>query len=152
MSGWQLIAILVLKLEKDIMMNTPIPCQVFVDGNDLRDLNVRWLREHIGVVSQEPVLFATTIGENISYGREGVTQEEIEAAARNANAADFISKLPEVRVILYLQAHSGEFMPTQIYTVPTSRFTNSALCWSTLCFPVIMRRPSDEITDFFFIS
>ena len=152
MSGWQLIAILVLKLEKYVMMNTLIPCQVFVDGNDLRDLNVRWLREHIGVVSQEPVLFATTIGENISYGREGVTQEEIEAAARNANAADFISKLPDVRVILYLQALSGEFMPTQIYTVPKSRFTNSALCWSTLRFPVIMRRPSDEITDFFFIS
>nr|KAG5714213.1 hypothetical protein BaRGS_018430 [Batillaria attramentaria] len=68
---------------------------VMLDGTDIRELNVRWLREHIGVVSQEPVLFATTIAENISYGREGVSQQEIEAAARNANAHDFISSLPE---------------------------------------------------------
>ncbi|KAK7508463.1 hypothetical protein BaRGS_00000029 [Batillaria attramentaria] len=69
--------------------------KVMLDGTDIRELNVRWLREHIGVVSQEPVLFATTIAENISYGREGVSQQEIEAAARNANAHDFISSLPE---------------------------------------------------------
>ena len=58
-----------------------------------------WLRQNIGVVSQEPVLFATTIAENIRYGREGVTKEEIETAARNANAYDFVSKLPQVRRI-----------------------------------------------------
>ena len=47
-------------------------------------------------MSQEPVLFGTSIGENIRYGREGVTQAEIEAAAREANAHAFISKLPMV--------------------------------------------------------
>ncbi|XP_060756248.1 ATP-binding cassette, sub-family B (MDR/TAP), member 4 [Neoarius graeffei] len=68
---------------------------VNIDGHDIRTLNVRRLREMIGVVSQEPVLFATTIAENIRYGREDVTQEEIERATREANAYDFIMKLPD---------------------------------------------------------
>ncbi|XP_072179666.1 ATP-dependent translocase ABCB1-like [Diadema setosum] len=68
---------------------------VKIDGIDIRDFNVSWLRDHIGVVSQEPVLFATTIGENIRYGRLDVTQEEIEKAAMEANAHSFISSLPE---------------------------------------------------------
>lgn len=67
-----------------------------IDGHDIRSLNVRCLREMIGVVSQEPVLFATTIAENIRYGREDVTQEDIEQATREANAYDFIMKLPDV--------------------------------------------------------
>jgi len=49
------------------------------------------------VVNQEPVLFATTIAENIRYGREDVTMEEIEKATKEANAYDFIMKLPNVR-------------------------------------------------------
>ena len=61
----------------------------------MRDLNLHWLRQHIGVVSQEPVLFATTIAENIRYGRDGVTQAEIESAAKAANAHSFISELPD---------------------------------------------------------
>ncbi len=48
------------------------------------------------MVSQEPVLFATTIAENIRYGREGVSQDDIEEACKNANAHDFIMDLPEV--------------------------------------------------------
>ena len=55
-----------------------------------------WLCFLAGVVSQEPVLFATTIAENIRYGREDVTLEEVEEAAREANAHDFIVKLPQV--------------------------------------------------------
>ena len=51
------------------------------------------MRSHIGVVSQEPVLFDTTIAENIRYGKKDVTRKEIEKAARNANAHDFISAL-----------------------------------------------------------
>lgn len=57
---------------------------------------MRYLREVIGVVNQEPVLFATTIAENIRYGREDVTMEEIEKATKEANAYDFIMKLPNV--------------------------------------------------------
>ena len=72
---------------------------MLLDGVDVKQLNVGWLRSHIGVVGQEPVLFATTIRENIRYGREDATQQEIEAAAREANAHDFISKLPEVHLL-----------------------------------------------------
>ncbi|XP_030879928.1 ATP-dependent translocase ABCB1 isoform X3 [Leptonychotes weddellii] len=67
---------------------------VCIDGQDIRAINVRHLREITGVVSQEPVLFATTIAENIRYGRENVTMEEIEKAVKEANAYDFIMKLP----------------------------------------------------------
>lgn len=67
-----------------------------MDGVDVKDLNVKWLREHIGIVSQEPVLFGTSIKENIRYGRLEVTDKEIEAAAKMANAYDFIMKLPNV--------------------------------------------------------
>ena len=66
-----------------------------IDGKNIKDLNLRWLREHIGVVSQEPVLFNTTIAENIRYGRLGATMEEIQQAARQANAYNFISDLPD---------------------------------------------------------
>ncbi|XP_076808163.1 ATP-dependent translocase ABCB1-like [Clavelina lepadiformis] len=67
---------------------------VELDGIDVRTLNVRWLREHIGVVSQEPILFDTTIAENIRYGRDGVTDEEIKEATKKSNAYDFIMRLP----------------------------------------------------------
>ena len=70
--------------------------KVTVDGHDIRSLNLKWLREHIGVVSQEPVLFDTTIAENIRYGKDGVSQEDIEKATKMANAHDFISRLPQV--------------------------------------------------------
>ena len=66
-----------------------------IGGYDVRELNIRWLRQHIGVVSQEPVLFATTIAENIRYGKEDATQDEIETAAKAANAHSFISNLPD---------------------------------------------------------
>lgn len=70
--------------------------QITLDGRDIRTLNVKWLRENIGIVSQEPVLFATTIAENIRYGREDISDAEIEQAAKEANAFDFISRLPDV--------------------------------------------------------
>ncbi|XP_075067977.1 ATP-dependent translocase ABCB1 isoform X2 [Mixophyes fleayi] len=68
---------------------------ITIDGQDIRNLNIKYLREIIGVVSQEPVLFDTTIAENIRYGRENVTIEEIERATREANAYNFIMKLPD---------------------------------------------------------
>ena len=56
---------------------------------------MQWLRQSIGVVSQEPVLFGGTIAENISYGKEDATQEEIEMAAKAVNAHSFITELPD---------------------------------------------------------
>eukprot|EP00741_Cyanophora_paradoxa_P003931 tig00000741_g3824.t1 len=68
---------------------------VLVDGRDLRGLNVRWWRSQLGLVGQEPVLFATSIRENIKMGKEDATDEEIVAACKAANAHDFISKMPK---------------------------------------------------------
>ena len=72
----------------------PASGAVLLDGADLRSLNLKWLRAQMGLVSQEPALFSTSIGENIAYGREGATHAEIEAAAAAANAAEFIGRLP----------------------------------------------------------
>ena len=72
-----------------------VPLQVTVGGYDVKKLNLNWLRSNIGVVSQEPILFATTIAENIRYGREDVSDEEMIAAAEAANAHSFISELPD---------------------------------------------------------
>ncbi|KAJ2949200.1 hypothetical protein O0L34_g6145 [Tuta absoluta] len=68
---------------------------VSVDGHDVRSLSVRWLRAQVGLVGQEPVLFNTTVRENIRYGREDASDADIEAAARQANAHHFIMKLPK---------------------------------------------------------
>ncbi|XP_071479160.1 ATP-dependent translocase ABCB1-like [Diadema antillarum] len=69
--------------------------QIFVDGNEIRDLNLHWLRNRIGVVSQEPVLFNCSIVQNIADGRDGATMDEITNAAKMANAHDFIMQLPK---------------------------------------------------------
>jgi ATP-binding cassette subfamily B (MDR/TAP) protein 1 len=82
----------------------PVGGQVFLDGHDIQNLNLRWLRQQISLVSQEPILFGTTIYKNIQYGLIGTkfenesdekVRELIENAARMANAHDFISALPE---------------------------------------------------------
>jgi ABC transporter fused permease/ATP-binding protein len=67
---------------------------IFLDGHPLTTLDPDWLRQQIGIVSQEPLLFSTSIAENIRYGRAGATGAEIEGAARAANAHDFIMKFP----------------------------------------------------------
>ena len=69
--------------------------QVTIDGHDVHSLNLKWLRNNIGVVSQEPVLFNTTIAGNILYGKKDATMEEIIEVAKHANAHEFISKLPD---------------------------------------------------------
>ncbi|KHG17095.1 ABC transporter B family member 11 [Gossypium arboreum] len=74
----------------------PMTGEVLIDGVDLRKLQLKWIRRKIGLVSQEPVLFGSrSIRENIAYGREGASSEDVIAAAVLANAADFISKLPQ---------------------------------------------------------
>ena len=68
---------------------------MLLDGNDVKSFKLRWLRQQIGLVSQEPALFATTIRENILLGRPDANQVVIEEAERVANAHSFIIKLPE---------------------------------------------------------
>jgi len=74
----------------------PLSGTVLLDGVDLRNLSLKWLRQQVGLVSQEPTLFATTILENICMGREGgASREDVIAAAQAANAHKFISNLPD---------------------------------------------------------
>jgi ATP-binding cassette, subfamily B, bacterial len=73
----------------------PTSGQVSLDGNDLRDYRILDLRNQFSIVLQEPVLFSATIAENIAYGRPGASIEEIVAAAKAANAHDFIEALQD---------------------------------------------------------
>nr|XP_040221248.2 multidrug resistance protein homolog 49 [Anopheles coluzzii]XP_040221249.2 multidrug resistance protein homolog 49 [Anopheles coluzzii] len=72
----------------------PLSGSVTIDGTKVSELNIGWLRSFIGLVGQEPVLFATTIAENIRYGNPDASQSEIERAAKIANCHSFITKLP----------------------------------------------------------
>ncbi|XP_013816118.1 bile salt export pump isoform X2 [Apteryx mantelli] len=81
----------------------PSDGMITLDGHDIRSLNIQWLRSQIGIVEQEPVLFATTIAENIRYGRDEATMEEIIKAAKEANAYNFIMDLPQ-----QFDTHVGE--------------------------------------------
>ncbi|EGT35408.1 hypothetical protein CAEBREN_30832 [Caenorhabditis brenneri] len=73
----------------------PTKGKVLLDGVDLREINVSSLREQIGIVSQEPVLFDGTIFENIMMGNEKATHDEVIEAGKMANANDFIKRLPD---------------------------------------------------------
>lgn len=68
---------------------------ILLDGHDLRDLPVAWLRRQVSVVLQDPILFSTTIGENIAYGRPGASPKQIQEAANRAQADEFIRGLPQ---------------------------------------------------------
>ncbi len=69
--------------------------RILLDGHPYAELDTDWLREQVGVVSQEPILFATSIAENIRYGRPEATDAEVEDAARAANAHEFVQSFPE---------------------------------------------------------
>ncbi|KEH21894.1 ABC transporter B family member 20 isoform X2 [Medicago truncatula] len=72
----------------------PVAGQVLLDGRDLKLYNLRWLRSHLGLIQQEPIIFSTTIRENIIYARHNASEAEMKEAARIANAHHFISSLP----------------------------------------------------------
>jgi ATP-binding cassette subfamily B protein len=73
----------------------PTAGKILLDGVDLRDYNLADLRNQFAIVLQEPVLFSTSIAENIAYARPGASENEIIAAAKAANAHDFIRRLPD---------------------------------------------------------
>lgn len=73
----------------------PVEGAVLVDGHDLRTLSLRSLRSHIGMVLQDVFLFTGTVRENILYGRPDASDEQVEAAARAANAHEFVVGLPQ---------------------------------------------------------
>ncbi|CAF1372533.1 unnamed protein product [Adineta ricciae] len=69
--------------------------RIMINNRSITDYNLKQLRQHIGVVSQEPILFGMSIYENIRFGKSNATRIEIEQAAQQANAHDFIMKLPK---------------------------------------------------------
>lgn len=73
----------------------PTSGRVMIDGKDIKKLKLKSVRKHMGLVQQEPALFATTIYDNILYGKEGASESEVVEAAKLANAHAFISALPE---------------------------------------------------------
>jgi ABC-type multidrug transport system fused ATPase/permease subunit len=73
----------------------PSAGRVTLDGRDLRQLTRKSLREQIGIVLQDTILFSTTVRENIAYGLAGATEEQIHEAARRAQADEFIRRLPK---------------------------------------------------------
>jgi ATP-binding cassette subfamily B protein len=73
----------------------PTSGRVALDGTDLRDLDPAWLRGLVGVVSQEPVLFSTSIADNVRYGRPGASDAEVREAIRAANAEKFVLAFPD---------------------------------------------------------
>ena len=75
--------------------NVPSSGMLTMDGVDIRDLEIHSLRQYIGVVSQDVILFNDTIKENIAFGKSEVSDEDILAAAKMAYADEFIEKLPE---------------------------------------------------------
>ena len=68
---------------------------VCIDGVDIKTLDVKWLRDHVGLVGQEPVLFDASVADNIAFGKPDATRAEIEAAAKAANAHEFIEAMAQ---------------------------------------------------------
>ena len=75
---------------------------ITLDGKEIQSMQVKWLRQQMGLVSQEPVLFNDTIRANIAYGKGDATETEIIAAAELANAHKFISSLQKVNYSVLL--------------------------------------------------
>lgn len=79
---------------------------MLIDGHDIRELDLKWMRRQIGVVSQEPVLFAATVKENIQMGREDASFEDIEEAAKLADAHSFVTRMEDVSRYSLIGCHS----------------------------------------------
>lgn len=73
----------------------PVKGDILLDGTNIKKFQLKWWRSQMGLVSQEPVLFATSIRENILFGNETASMDQIVAASKAANAHDFITKLPD---------------------------------------------------------
>lgn len=72
----------------------PVAGEILIDGVSIDKLQVKWLRSQMGLVSQEPALFATSIKENILFGKEDASMDDVVEAAKASNAHNFISQLP----------------------------------------------------------
>lgn len=91
----------------------PLSGQILLDRNDIKELDIKWLRHQIGLVNQEPALFATSIRENILYGKNDATVEELNSALELSDAMNFINNLPDgldTQVIMLLLHFNISFL------------------------------------------
>ena len=93
----------------------PVSGSVKLDGVDLKDLNVKHLRSLVGYVGQEPLIFATSIAENIRYGMPNATQEKVEEAAKIANAHEFIMSFPDGKFLTSILLFSSNLFLLTVY-------------------------------------
>ena len=94
--------------------------RITLDGVDLKELDLYWLRRQIGYVGQEPVLFATTLRENLLFGNENATEEEITQALRNAEALDFVEQLKD-KLDTYVGTGGGQISGGQKQRIAIAR-------------------------------
>lgn len=94
--------------------------RVLLDGHDLRTLDLIWLRQQIGYVGQEPVLFATSIKENLLFGNENATDEDIKTALKMAEAYDFVQSL-EQKLDTYVGYGGGQLSGGQKQRIAIAR-------------------------------
>lgn len=94
--------------------------RITLDGVDLRDLDLNWLRRQMGYVGQEPVLFATTIRENLLFGKEDATEEEIIQALNAAEALTFVNQL-ENKLETYVGIGGGQLSGGQKQRIAIAR-------------------------------
>lgn len=108
-----------------------------MDGVEIKTLQLKFLREQIGLVNQEPALFATTILENILYGKPDATMVEVEAAASAANAHSFITLLPkgyDTQVLLIFNDMSKKMSrPCAYFSCSILLNVSIRLGWRTRC-------------------
>lgn len=114
-----------------------MPGLITLDGHDIRTLQVKWLRTQIGMVGQEPVLFGTSILENVMMGKENATKKEAVAACVAANAHSFISRLPEgyETQVQYMDYHcifnlelQSDKIALMYCIIPKNRFNEITIC------------------------
>ena len=83
------------KLRQTLQHTNRLCLQICLDGHNIKDLELHWLRANIGLVGQEPMLMSCSIRENICYGCPEATDEQVYSAAASSNALNFIQQLPE---------------------------------------------------------
>lgn len=121
-----------------------------IEGVDLRDVDAGWYRRQIGVVSQDPHLFSDTVAANIAYGLDDVSQEDVEAAAKMANAHSFILDLPAAYqtpvndkcALTLAQGTTNTICPTRLYLEISLGHTRARFLLYRICLPRSLRHAS----------
>lgn len=105
----------------------PLSGQILLDGNDIWDLDLNWLRQQIGLVNQEPTLFATSIKENILYEKDDVSLAEITHAAKISEVLSFINNLPDGFETQVLTIGANQEMFAVTHLIKNSTLINNSI-------------------------